>query len=273
MVASGVKKIGGFLFSVNPIETYVDSLNRALVKVGTEIINDQEYKIDGAVYLLRQTNSDFYSEVTVIKDSSDSFNSVIKIEKGPRKNPYVEIISQSAQSGAVNQNFSITASGYAFNENGNRVNDGISSVIFNWTDGDYDVIESSGDSWTLSHSYSHSGLYKPYVAVKDHYGRVGGDITSFSTASGISNMPIISLSGIPRSVIANTLSVDFYADLADVLGDYTLYWDYGNGFSYYNNTVDTTTQYNFPGDYIPYIRVIDGRGVYVCDSLKIGYNR
>ena len=164
---------------------------------------------------------------------------------------------------------------FTFDSNNNIINSGIQKANFIWTDGDVDKltdIPASGQMFAWTHVYTQSGVYQPIVVGYNKLGAAGSDSTLVALASG--DYAYISLSGTPRAgILSPSLYVDFDVATSGIVGSHTIYWDYGNGLHQYNNATSTTAQYVMAGDYTPFVRIVDSRGVPVVDTLKIGYNR
>ena len=269
--------MGGFTIgSYGDIDIHsVTNLNRVLIKSCSDDQYLQQFSTNARYALYKNTHSNFDAVVRIKKESLDEFDSIVKIEKN-RKNPTVQISS-------LDLNYHtciIGASGTAYDENNIAFNSGIYNVFFVWGDGDFAQVtnpKASGNSWKASHTYSHSGLYKPLVIVTDKNGRIGSDDINLEMAPTgfggyIFEYPFINLSGTPR-IGTNPLTVDYTAKTSGVVGTCNIFWDFGNGISYYSNALTQTTQYVVPGDYTPIIRIEDASGVYIFDTLKLGYNR
>ena len=291
--ASG--QIGGFLIVSHSsfVDTYVESLNRTLIKANSDDVKNQECGFNANYWLMLQKNQKFDSEVTVQRGNNSNYDAELTVEKR-HLNPYFEIIDTQFESGA----FYITASGHAYDRNNNPIESGINHVSFIWGNGNYTNIENSvasGSIWKSQHEYSQSGLYRPIVRGMDRYGNVGSADCIFNFVpsgflpSGLEeyqetgikpsganfssvDFPFIILSGTPRSG-QTSLYVDFSVSLSGVVNPYTLYWDFGNGIRYYSNTLEQSIQYSMPGNYIPFVRIEDANNIFVIDTLRVGYNR
>jgi len=258
----------------------IESLNRGLIKANNEIVPDQAFGANSLLTLYGQATDEFDATVTVQSENHELFDGRMNITK-IQLNPYVEIIEETSDYDGYNlpATYTIAASGRAYSNQNQPYSSGIHSVTIIWGDNDYTDITNpvtSGDVWSATHTYSHSGVYKPIVIVKDSYGRAGSANADLNLASGLTldEIPGVSLSGLPRTgYVPNQLAVDLTAATSGVVGSHTLYWDYGNGITQYNNAVAQIAYYAMPGNYTPWIRLEDSRGIYVCDTLKIGYNR
>lgn len=254
----------------------IESLNRVLIKARSNEVPNQNFGIDSILILNGISYSQFDAKISVDTSSTEEFDALLSVNKIHR-NPHVEIIdSTSNYNGYLPCQYTITASGYAFNNNNIAYNSGIHNVTFIWGDNDYSVVDdpvTSGNVWSATHTYAHSGLYTPIVIINDGYGRSGSDAISLNLASGV-ELPYITLSGVPRAgFVPQPLTVDFTYGVSGTLGTYTIYWDFGNGITYFNNAVNQVGYYALPGNYSPFVRIEDSRGIYVCDTLRIGYNR
>ena len=271
--------MGGFTIgSYGDVDVHsTENLNRVLIKSCSDNQYLQQFSTNARYTLYKSTPSNFDAKVTVEKQAHDEFDAKVKVNQ-IRKNPTVQI-------SGIDVNYhthscTIGASGTAYDENNMAFNSGIHNVYFVWGDGDFTQVSTpiaSGDSWKANHTYSHSGIYKPVVIVADKNGRIGTDDIDLEMApTGIGGYafeyPLISLSGTPRNG-TNPLTVDYTAITSGVVGTYNIFWDFGNGISYYSNTLTQSTQYAMPGDYTPIVRIEDASGVYTFDTLKLGYNR
>jgi hypothetical protein len=273
---SGV--MGGFaICSRGDIEVHsMEGLGRTLVKVLSENYEDQRFSADAGFAFYGVEQDSFDAEITVERLSTDEFDARARVHQ-VRKNPYVEITDvQHSYSGFMPVTCTVTASGHAYDYNNVQLESGIHYVSVVWGDNDFTVVPTpvaSGSIWSATHTYEQSGLYRPAVFVRDKYGRTGSDDVELNFASGV-EMPYISLSGSPRGGnVPPPLTVDFEVQTSGTLGAYTLYWDFGNGITQYNNALTQTTQYPMPGTYTPLVRIEDQRGIRVVDTLRIGYNR
>jgi hypothetical protein len=268
--------VGGFLIGTwsKPGVSIVDGLARTLVKAHDSIAIAQLFSTDGQFVLYGQGQESFDATVTVSDTTISEFDALLEIIK-IRKNPYVEIIDTQI-SGTGPWSVTITASGHSFDINNNIIVSGVHKADFVWTDGDkthLSDIAASGGIFSSTHVYESSGIYQPIVMGYDKLSNVGSDQTEVNLASGV-GYPYISLSGAPRTgLVPPPLTVDFTIQTSGVLGSHTVYWDYGNGITQYNNSPTTTTQYAMQGDFIPFVVLRDERNVAVVDTLRIGYNR
>jgi hypothetical protein len=270
--------IGGFaICSRGDIEIHsIEGLNRVLIKSSVEPHEDQRFAADAGFAFYGTHTGHFDSKLQVQRGFTDEFDAKLRVFQ-TRRNPYVEITDiQHSYSGFMPATCTITASGHAYDYNNVQLESGIHYVSIIWGDNDFTTITTpveSGSVWSATHTYTHSGLYQPIVFVRDKYGRSGADYDELNLASGI-DVPYISLSGSPREgTTPPPLSVDLGIEVSGTLGAYTVYWDLGNGISYFNNAVTQVAQYPMPGDYIPWVRIEDQRGIYVTDTLRVGYNR
>jgi hypothetical protein len=269
-------EVGGFTIGTWSIDgnSSVDGLLRTLVKGHDSDVHRQKFGTDAQFTIYAPSNDDFDAELTVSKDDFHSFDAQLEVQK-TRKNTYVEIIDVDIQ-GSYPWTVTVTASGKAYDVNNEVIPSGIHSAVFVWTDGDIDRLSdvtASGSIFSYTHVYSQSGIYQPIVMGYDKTNNVGSDRTTLNFASGIAH-PYISLSGSPRAaIVPPILTVDFTYQSSGILGATTVFWDYGNGIAQYNNAKTSTTQYAMPGDYIPYVRLVDQRNVPVVDTLRIGFNR
>ena len=275
MIASG--SIGGIMFcSYGDINVHsVEGLARTLVKANSDEVIGQNFSADSAITLYGSTTDNFDAQLGVYTGATDDFDAELSVAK-IHFNPYVDIIETTTDyDGSLPATCTLTASGTAYNYNNEAISSGIHYVAFVWGDNDYTVVPTptaSGAIWSATHTYSHSGIYKPTVFVRDKYGRIGSDDTILNLASGL-DTPYIELTGTPRSgQVPSPLTVDFTATPSGTLGAYTLYWSFGNGISYFNNGLTQQTSYAMPGHYTPFVRIEDSRGLYVVDTLRVGYN-
>ncbi|RKY43077.1 MAG: hypothetical protein DRP85_00850 [Candidatus Makaraimicrobium thalassicum] len=258
--------------------TITEALGRVLIKANSDNVVQQSFVSDAAFTFYGQQNSEFDGTLNVRYSYYDEFDAKLIVGK-TRKNPFVMMLN-GPESGTVPYTYIAVASGYAFDKDNNAIEGGIHYVAFIWGDNDSTIISNpvnSGSIWSAQHTYYHSGIYRPIVIVRDKYGRSGGDFAYLNLASGLAlpsgeSMPFVSLSGSPRKgLVPPPLYVDFTVSISGV-NSYNLYWDFGNGITQYNNSLQNTTQYILPGDYIPWVRLDDGR-IYVVDTLRLGYNR
>ena len=285
--------VGGFMFSVaqtsgvigglvlgsfGDLEVqYVEGLQRTLVKADSEATHRQDFGADARFSIYGVKSQTFDGKISVERRYIDEFDSQLQVTK-IQKNPFVTITAeQNSYNGyTLPAWYEMTVSGHAFNYNNQQLESGIHYVVVKWGDGDYTEITSpiaSGSVWKANHSYTASGSYTPIVMVRDQYGRQGAAYSRINLASGFV-IPFISLSGNPRQgYVPDPLSVSLTASISGTLGSHTLYWDYDNGITFYNNANVQVAQYAMPGNYIPMVRILDQRGIYVCDTLMIGYNR
>lgn len=287
--ASGV--LGGFLWSTvitsgsigglsqgsyGDIEVNtVEGLNRALIKAHSDTVTDQTFKSDASFALYGSSQDNFDAKLNVDEISREEFDASLLISK-VRFNPSVVVTDIThTYSGFMPTECTIIASGHAYDVNNNQIASGIHYVSIIWGDNDYTEIPTpiaSGSVWSATHVYSHSGLYKPIVIVRDKYGRTGSNYETLNLASGV-DIPYISLSGQPRSgYVPPQLTVNFEIQTSGILGSHTVFWDFGNGISYFNNAITQIGQYAMPGEYTPWVRLEDERNIYVIDTLRIGYN-
>lgn len=269
--AIGGMSIGTWNVADNSV---VDGLARTLVKAVDDETIGQTFSADSQFVIYAATTDNFDASLTVADTDNRSFDAALEIYK-IKKNPYIEIISTDIV-GNNPWTVTITASGHAFDANNNIIASGIQKADFIWTDGNISYLTNvaqSGYIFSSQHIFQSSGLYKPIVVGYDKLYNRGSDYTELNLASGLS-YPYISLSGSPRAgLLPPPLTVDFEVETSGILGAYTLYWDYSNGIRQYNNSPTTTTQYALAGDYIPYVRLVDARGIPVTDTLLIGFNR
>jgi|GEM_PF-3490042 len=270
--------IGGFaICSRGDIEVHsIEGLCRTITKVYSELHEDQRFATDAGFAFYGNYQDHFDAKLGIQNTSTAEFDARARIYR-IRKNPHVKIIDiQHTYSGFMPAMCSLTASGHAYDYNNVQLSSGIKYVSIIWGDSSFTLVPNaieSGSIWNATHIYSHSGIYKPIVFVRDKYGHVGGDCVELNLASGVT-VPYISLSGSPRAgTTPPPLSVNLKVITSGILGSHTLYWDLGNGVSYFNNAVTQIAQYPMPGDYIPWVRIEDSRGIYVMDTLRIGYNR
>jgi hypothetical protein len=276
VLMSGV--FGGFAISSYSDTTFTitEAGARGLIKAKSDSVYRQAFKTDAEFFFYAYGTSEFDAEIIVedrFRDEFDALLSTIKVHR----NPYVQFISVPITSGHIPRTVTVTASGFAYNKNNQAINSGIHYVAFVWSDNDYTVIttpRASGSVWSATHTYIASGLYRPIVIVRDKFGRTGSDYAKITAMSGNIGVPYIALSGIPRfDTVPPPLAVNFNVQLSGVDGAYTIYWDYGNGVTYYNNALNQNIQYALPGDYIPYVRIRDQRQINICDTLRVGFNK
>lgn len=267
--------IGGFSIGAwnVPGNSIIDGLMRILSKGRDYQVVRQKWSTDSQLCIYANNNDNFDSKLIISNLNSCSVDALLDIIK-TKKNPYIEIINVNID-GQDPWVVTIEASGYAYDVNNNPIVSGIHAADFIWTDGNVTQlpnVTTSGTIFSCTHTYTQSGLFKPIVLGYDKLMAVGSDFTEVNLASG--QYPYISLSGVPRAgLVPPGLTVDFTAQTSGIMGSYTIFWSYSNGLTQYNNALNTTTQYVLPGDYIPYIRLVDERGVPVVDTLRIGYNR
>jgi len=268
--------IGGFAIGTwsVPGVTIVDGLARTLVKAVDKNTVAQAFSTDGQFVIYAEGIGLFDAKLVVGTTDFQAFDALLDIIK-IRKNPHIEII-ETQITGIGPWTVKIIASGHAFDINNHVIANGIQKADFVWTDGNkshLDDVTSSGAIFSSSHVYSHSGLYHPIVMGYDKLSTVGSDTINVNLASGIAH-PYIDLSGTPRAgLIPPPLTVDFAVQVSGIQGSHTVYWDYGNGVTQYNNTSTTMAQYAMQGDFIPYVALRDERNIVVVDTLRIGYNR
>ena len=271
---SGIYNInfGGFTVATwyDYDNSIVECLDRTLIKANSDFAYQQEFYSDAEFNFYAINNNDFDATLLANIVTNDEFDSHIVIDR-IRKNPYIKIIDIVVSGLHV----TVTASGYAFDVNNQAISSGIRRVDFVWSDGDSDSFVTTDNIWQLQHYYSSSGIYCPIVIGYDKYGRRGSDSQKVNLLpSGYTDYPYINLSGIPREgLVPPSLLVDFSVSLSGINYPYTLYWDFGNGVTQYNNSLNLVAQYVLPGDYIPYVRIEDARKIPVIDTLRIGYNK
>jgi len=267
--------VGGFTIGTWSIEgnSIVEALTRALSKGVDFQVYRQEFGTNSQLSIYAINEDQFDAKLTIDKVDDDRFDALMEIIK-IKRNPSVTIIDTDI-TGTGPWTVNITASGHAFDINNNILGSGIEKATFIWTDGEttrLSNVATSGYIFSASHTYTVSGVYRPIVMGYDKLGIAGSDDTIAALASG--DYPAISLSGTPREgLLPPSLYVDFIAETSGIVGSHTIYWDYGNGLTQFNNALATSAQYVMAGDYIPYIRLVDSRGVPVVDTLRIGYNR
>lgn len=256
---------------------YVEGLQRVLIKADSDVVPRQSFSTDARFSIYGVKSQTFDSKLSVERQTIDQFDSKLQVTK-IQKNPFVIITEEQDNYDGYNLPalYEVIVSGHAFDYNNQKIASGIHYVVVKWGDGDYTEITNpvtSGAIWKANHSYTASGSYTPIVMVRDRYGRQGATYSRLNLASGIV-IPFISLSGNPRQgYVPDPLSVSLTASVSGTLGGYTLYWDYDNGITFYNNAKVQIAQYAMPGNYIPMVRILDQRGIYVCDTLLIGYNK
>jgi len=262
---------GGFTIGTwnRPGESIVTNLSRILVKGNDDIVVGQSFSTNAKYVLYKSINDNFDAEVRILKSDTPEFDAEVAIVKY-HYNPKITI-TDVVTVGAYPWVVTVTASGHSYDSNNEIIVSGINEMDFIWSDGDVDELKGSGMIYSATHTFSNSGIYKPIVMGYDKNRRAGSDFTTLNFAPGL-DVPHISLSGIPRSGV-NPLVVDFTAATSGVLGAYNIFWDFSNGLYFYENTNALTMQYPMPGDYIPYVRIVDSRGIATVDTLKIGYNR
>lgn len=269
-------EVGGWTIGTWSIDgnSSTDGLLRVLVKGKDTLAHRQKFGADAQFTIYAPHTDNFDSKITIAKDETNDFDAQLEVQK-TRKNTYIKIIDVDIQ-GSYPWTVTVTASGKAYDVDNTVIPSGIHNAVFVWTDGDVnklDNITASGSVFSYTHIYTQSGIYQPIVMGYDKTNNIGSDSTILNFASGIAH-PYISLSGSPRSaIVPPILTVDFRYQSSGVLGATTVFWDYGNGITQYNNSKTSTTQYAMAGDYIPYIRIEDNRGIPVVDTLKLNYNR
>lgn len=276
LAADSEDGVGGFTIGTWSVDgnSSTDGLARALVKGAGDETANQTFRSDAQFVIYAEDKSDFDAQLRIVSAEPTSFDSVLEILK-VKRNPHVEIIDvQTVGDGPWV--VTVTASGHAFDINNNAIASGIHRAHFVWTDGErtiYDNIQQSGYIFSSQHIYNESGLYKPIVVGYDKLHIRGSDQTELNFASGI-EYPYITLSGAPRvGEVPPPLTVDFEHSVSGTLGSYTVWWDYANGITQFNNSPTTTTSYPMAGDYVPYITLRDERNVPVVDTLRVGFNR
>jgi hypothetical protein len=273
------EEVGGFMLgSYGDLEIqYVEGLQRVLIKANSDGIPRQSFSTDARFSIYGVKAKTFDAKLSVEKDSLDQFDSQLQVTK-IQKNPFVIITEEQDDYDGYNLPvlYTITVSGHAYNYNNQIISSGIHYVVVKWGDGNYTEISdpvTSGAVWSANHSYATSGSYTPIVMVRDRYGRQGAAYSRLNLASG-ATIPFISLSGNPRQgYVPDPLNVSLTVSVSGTLGGHTLYWDHDNGITFYSNARTQITQYSMPGNYIPMVRILDQRNIYVCDTLLIGYNR
>jgi hypothetical protein len=274
--ASGM--FGGFAISSYSDTTFTitEAGARSLVKANSDTVHRQQFKADAEFFFYAYGTSEFDAALSVEDRFKDEFDALLLTTKIHR-NPYVAFISVPTTSGHVPRTVTVTASGYAFDKNNQAINSGIHYVTFVWGDNDYTIIptpRASGSVWSATHTYTASGIYRPIVIARDRFGRTGSDYAKIIAMSGDIAIPYISLSGAPRlGTVPPPLAVNFAVQISGVQGAYTIFWDYGNGITYYNQAFNQSTQYALPGDYVPYVRIRDQRQINICDTLRVGFNK
>jgi hypothetical protein len=269
---------GGFAIASYSDTTFTitEAGARGLIKAHSDSVHRQAFKTDAEFFFYAYGTTEFDAQLTVEEKFRSEFDAMLSTTK-VRRNPYVTFVSAPTTSGHIPRTVTVTASGFAYDKEGQVIDSGIHYVAFVWGDNDYTVIptpRASGSVWSATHTYTASGLYRPIVIVHDKFGRTGSDYTKITAMSGDIGVPYISLSGIPRfGTTPPPLAVDFGVQVSGVDGAYTIFWDYGNGVTYYNQALNQSTQYALPGDYIPYVRIRDQRQINVCDTLRVGFNK
>lgn len=132
-------------------------------------------------------------------------------------------------------------------------------------------VPSGSDEYATAHTYSQSGIYMAVFRAIDSNGMVGSDSVKIHLASGVP-MPSVQLSANPTEGNA-PLSVDFDYSVTNLPPGVTVTSKvlfFGNGKSTINP--DISYVYTEPGEYIPILVILDSRGFYTCDSLRIGVN-
>lgn len=132
-------------------------------------------------------------------------------------------------------------------------------------------VPSGNDEYATAHTYSQSGIYMAVFRAIDSNGMIGSDSVKIHLASGVP-MPDVQLSANPTEGNA-PLSVNFDYTITNIPDGVTITSKvlfFGNGKSTINP--DVTYVYMEPGEYIPILVVLDSRGFYTCDSLRIGVN-
>jgi hypothetical protein len=268
--------VGGFAIGTwsVPDVSVVDGLARALVKGTDTDTVAQTFRADGQFIIYANANDQFDAKLVIATSDEAAFDALLEVIK-IKRNPHIEIIDTDI-SGTGPWTVTITASGHAFDANNIAIPSGIQKADFIWTDGNKHRLEdvaASGGVFSYTHTYTSSGLYQPIVMGYDKLFNAGSDTTEVNLASGVGH-PYISLSGSPRAgLVPPPLTVDFEIDTSGLLGAHTVYWDYGNGVTQYNNSPTTTTQYAMQGNFVPFVMIEDQRGIKVVDTLRIGYNR
>lgn len=264
--------IGGAMVGTWFLDNYtcIENLSRALVKAVDDQTHKQTFSTDAQFTIYATNQDEFDSKIIINREEDENFDAEVSITKY-KKNPHIEILD-TIITGTGPWTVIVQASGYVFDRNNQIIESGIQKANIVWTDGYFTEFTNttvSGSYFEASHVYSQSGLYKPIINIYDKMQYLGSAYTEVNLASG--QYPFIELSGTPRSGIA-TLDVDFTVNLSGIVGNYSIYWDLGNGLIENSKRTTKETSYIIPGDYTPYVRLMDSRNVPVVDTLLIGWN-
>jgi len=292
--AFGPNSIGAIVLSESDCKQFVETHGRTLVKVRSKDVIDQDLNIDCVVMLKGVSNKDFNGRFIIKSTAASDFNAKFKVERHKRP-PIVQILSVTPQSGILGPNgcrkVIVVASG--------TLRDGKE-----WVNAQIDFGEPLTETspktfthnasisgfntppiWSGYHDYCVSGKYIITARGEDNFGMVGMDEFHLNLASGLPSnmMPNISISGTPRfGEVPVSVQVDFTTlsngippnSALGVNSDRRILWAFGNRES--SQKTNPTTFYQSPGDYIIVLRYLysylDGKKVWVSDSLRLGYN-